>query len=166
MVFTNHYSASKIKKCLKKGRINEEHIDRAVDNILGVLIRQIPKLRPHSVAEVGSREHRELAKEVARKGMVLLENNGVLPLPGDARIMMAGPYANVANIGDAGSSCVYDKDVITPFEGMKQLFPHVSLEDGDVAIVHVGSNREMEGEYFANTGYNLKKKPACVRSAL
>lgn len=160
MAFTIHYSEAKIKKCLKKGSINEEHIDRAVDNILGVLLRQIPKLRPHSVTEVGSLEHRELAKEVARKGMVLLENNGVLPLAKDARILVTGPYANEANIGDFGSSRVFDKDVVTPFEGMKQLFPHVSLEDGDVAIVHVGSNREVEGEYFANTGYNLKEKPA------
>ncbi|MDR0910528.1 MAG: glycoside hydrolase family 3 C-terminal domain-containing protein [Spirochaetaceae bacterium] len=159
MVFTNHYSASKIKKCLKKGSLNMEHIDRAVDNILGVLIRQTPKLRSHSLEEVGSKKHRELAQEVARKGMVLLENNGILPLRRDAKVMVTGPYANAANIGDAGSSCVYDNDVTTPIAGMKQLFPNASLEEGDIAIVHVGSNREMEGEYFANTGYNLKKKP-------
>ena len=160
MMFTNHYSEAKVKKALKSGAINEAHIDRAVENILGVLIRQIPKIHAPSTDVVGCKAHRDLAQEVARKGMVLLENNGVLPLDKNARVLVTGPYASVANTGDAGSSKVFDTDVTTPIDGMKQLFPNASLEEGDVAVVHVGSNREMEGEYFANTGYGLKEKPA------
>ena len=160
MPFTSFYSESKIKKGLKSGGINMEHIDRAVDNILGVLIRQIPKLKPYTQDVVACKAHRDLAREVARKGMVLLENNGVLPLGKDAKVLVAGPYATQANIGDHGSSRIFDNEVITPFDGMKTLFPNASLEDGDIAVLHVGSNREVEGEYFANTGYDLTEKPA------
>lgn len=160
MMMTQHYSESKIMKCLKEGGINEEHVDRAVENILGALIRQVPKIKAPSTDVVGCKAHRNLALEAARKGMVLLENNGVLPLNKDEKVMVTGPYASMANTGDHGSSRVFDNEVVTPIDGMKKLFPNASLDAGDVAVVHVGSNREVEGEYFANTGYGLTEKPA------
>lgn len=80
MMFTMQYGAGKIKKLLKSGNINEEHIDRAVRNILGVLICQVPNIKPRSMDKVCCADHRALALEIAEKGMVLLENNGVLPL--------------------------------------------------------------------------------------
>ena len=71
------YSEGNIRKCLKKGLLNEEHIDRAVDNILRALLRMEPKIRKRPMSVVRSKEHRALALEAAEKGMVLLENNGV-----------------------------------------------------------------------------------------
>lgn len=159
MMFTMKYSKSKIKKALKKGKIEMRHIDQAVDNILGVLIRQIPKIKPRDLSQVGSVKHRQLALEIAEKGMVLLENNGVLPLSKDANILVTGPYADEINVGDYGSSRVYDKNIITPYAGLKDVFNNVSKTNGDVAIICVGSNRKKEGEYFANTNYALKEKP-------
>ena len=159
MMFTMQYSAGKIKKALKKGKVDERHIDRAVENILGVLIRQIPRIRPRPMSAVCSKEHRDLALEIAEKGMVLLENKGVLPLDKNARVLVTGPYADEANVGDAGSSKVWDKNIVTPYAGIRKLFPKAALSGGDVAVVCVGSNRKKEGEYFANTGYNLKEKP-------
>ncbi len=159
MMFTKHYSEKKIKKAIKNGDINEEHIDRAVNNILGVLIRLIPNIQPRSLDVVGCTAHRELAMEAAEKGMVLLENNGILPLGKNAKVLVGGSYATEANVGDKGSSQVFDNDVITPYDGMKQLFPNASLSEGDIAVLHVGSNRNEEGEYFANTGYALTEKP-------
>lgn len=159
MMFTSQYSQGKLKKLLKKGKIEERHIDRAVENILGVLIRQLPRIKPRSMAEVCSREHRALALEIAEKGMVLLENNGVLPLDKQTRLWVTGPYADEANVGDHGSSRVWDQNIVTPLAGLSKVFSHASGSEGDVAVVCVGSNRKKEGEYFANTGYSLKKKP-------
>ncbi len=159
MPMTNYYSRSKLKKALQKGQINQEHIDQAVDRVLSVLIRQLPKVKARSKAVVGSAEHRALAQEAAEKGMVLLKNNGVLPLAADAKVQVSGSYAEEANVGDKGSSKVFDTDVTTPVEGMRQVFANTSLTEGDVCILHVGSNRNEEGEYFANTGYNLTQKP-------
>ena len=159
MMFTMQYSAGKIKKALKKGQVDERHIDRAVKNILGVLIRQVPKIKQRSMSTVCSQEHRALALEIAEKGMVLLENNGLLPLDKSAKVMVTGPYADEANVGDHGSSRVYDKNVVTPYGGICKVFSNCSKESGDVAIVCVGSNRKKEGEYFANTNYALTEKP-------
>ena len=159
MMFTMHYSEGKIKKALKKGSVDERHIDRAVENILSVLIRQIPKIKSRDKSVIGSKEHRDLALEIAEKGMVLLENNGVLPLAKDTKVLVTGPYAEEANIGDHGSSRVFDEKVVTPLTGISKVFPNASKLAGDVAVVCVGSNYKKEGEYFANTGYNLKEKP-------
>lgn len=159
MMFTMQYGAGKIKKLLKSGNINEEHIDRAVRNILGVLIRQVPSIKPRSMDKVCCADHRALALEIAEKGMVLLENNGVLPLSKDAKVMVGGEYANEVNVGDHGSSRVWDKNIVTSYQGIQKVFKHASLTDGDVAVLCVGSNRKKEGEYFANTKYSLTEKP-------
>ena len=159
MMFTMHYNSFAIKGLLKKGKLTEEHINRAVRNILSVLIRQIPKLQPRDKSVVGSAKHRALALEMAEKGMVLLENNGVLPLDPSAKVLVTGPYANEANVGDAGSSRGWDKQLVTPFAGLQKVFANASLTDGDVAVVCVGSNRYKEGEYFASANEKLNVKP-------
>lgn len=159
MMFTMHYNGFSIKKLLKSGKLTQEHIDRAVRNILRVLIRQVPKITPRSMDVVASAEHRALAREIAEKGMVLLENNGVLPLDKGAKVLVTGPYADEINVGDQGSSRVWDKNIVTPFGGISKVFRNASLTDGDVAVVCVGSNRKKEGEFFASANEKMKKKP-------
>ena len=159
MLYPNFYTKRNIKKLLKGGKVHEGHIDRAVKNILGVLIRLLPKMQQRSMQVVGCPEHKALALEAAEKGMVLLKNDGLLPLAKDTAVMVTGPYADVENVGDHGSSRVYDPHVVTPFGGIKRVFSHTSLTDGEVAVVCVGSNSKKEGEYFLSTKYSLEQKP-------
>jgi beta-glucosidase len=159
MMFTTHYSKRKLKKLLKKGALHEGLIDRAVAHILSVLIRLIPRMKPRSREVVGCREHRALALEAAEKGMVLLKNQGVLPLKKDTPVMVTGPYADMANVGDYGSSRVFDDEVVTPYAGISRTFTQASLSEGVVAVVCVGSNNKKEGEYFINSKYSLNEKP-------
>ena len=182
MMFTMKFNEGNIKKCLNKGLLNIEHIDRAVQNILKALIRQQPNIRPRSKSVVGSAAHRALAREAAQKGMVLLENNGVLPLSKDTSLVVCGPYADVANTGDHGSSRVYDKNIVTPYQGLSKVFSKTTLagcsntanpkkdapkvandvafcSEGNVAIVCAGFDYKSEGEYFANMNYKLTEKP-------
>lgn len=159
MMVTLKYTKRKIKKLLKNGKVHQGHIDRAVKNILGVLIRLLPKMQPRSMQVVGCPEHKALALEAAEKGMVLLKNDGLLPLAKDTAVMVTGPYADVENVGDHGSSRVYDPHVVTPFGGIKRVFSQASLTDGEVAVVCVGSNSKKEGEYFLSTKYSLEQKP-------
>ncbi|MBR1569751.1 MAG: glycoside hydrolase family 3 C-terminal domain-containing protein, partial [Bacteroidales bacterium] len=159
MMFTMHYSAGKIKKGLKKGTIRQEDIDSAVSNILRASLLQFPKIQPRDKAVVGSRAHRDLALEIAQKGMVLLKNDGVLPLAPETKVQVTGPYADIANVGDHGSSRIWDREVITPLEGLGRFFP-VSASEGDVAVICVGSNAEKEGEFFASMKEDASVKPA------
>lgn len=182
MMFTMKYTEGNIKKCLNKGLLNEEHIDRSVENILRALIRQQPNIKERPMSVVGSGKIRALALEAAEKGMVLLENNGILPLSVDASLVVCGSYADVANTGDHGSSRVYDKNIVTPYQGLQKVFAKTVLAGcsntanpkkdaepvdnnvafgakGDVAVVCVGFGYKSEGEYFANMNYKLTEKP-------
>ena len=179
MMFTMKYSDSNIKKCLEKGLLNIEHIDRAAQNIMKALIRQEPNIKPRDMSVVASAANRAMAREVAEKGMVLLENNGVLPLNTDTSLVVCGNYADVVNTGDHGSSRVWDKHIVTPYKGLKEVFPHTTLAGatdgkkepilvensvafnapGEVAVVCAGFDYKTEGEYFANMNYKLTEKP-------
>jgi beta-glucosidase len=170
MLFTLKFRA--IKKMLADGRLNITHIDRAAKNILGVLIRLTPKIKPRNINVVASEKNRELAREAAEKGMVLLQNNGLLPLQEGIKIAVTGDYASSENTGDHGSSRVYSENIITPYRGLAELFdaalyngtvPDKALAAADnceTVVVCAGSNSNLEGEYFASAKYNLKTKPA------
>ena len=179
MMFTMKYSDANIKKCLEKGLLNIEHIDRAAQNIMKALIRQEPNIKPRNLSLVACEKNRAMAREAAEKGMVLLENNGVLPLSTDTSLVVCGNYADVVNTGDHGSSRVWDKHIVTPYKGLKEVFPHTTLAGatdgkkepvlvensvafnapGEVAIVCAGFDYKTEGEYFANMNYKLTEKP-------
>lgn len=182
MMFTMKYSESNIKKCLDKGLLNIEHVDRAAQNIMKALIRQEPNIQPRDLSVVGSAHSRAVALEAAEKGMVLLENNGLLPLSADTSLIVCGNYADWENTGDHGSSRVYDKNIITPYKGLTAVFSNTTLAGctapskgkkvpepvansvainarGDVAVVCAGFDFRTEGEYFANMNYKLTEKP-------
>ncbi len=71
-----------LRRAVKRGEVDEALIDEAVARVLRVKARFAPVVRPGGAA--GSavfREHTGLAREAARKGMVLLKNEGgALPL--------------------------------------------------------------------------------------
>jgi beta-glucosidase len=91
---------------VENGDVPMERIDDAVRRILTVKFQLGLFERPFAddalLAQVGSDEHRELAREAVRKSLVLLKNEGdVLPLAKDTPlIFVAGPGAD-----DIGTQC-------------------------------------------------------------
>ncbi len=82
--------------------------EKEIDNSLAILLRtkfklglfDPPSMNPYSklgTDVINSQQHRDLAKEVALKSVVLLKNNGALPLKNDLKkYFVTGP--NAANI--------------------------------------------------------------------
>ena len=67
------------------------------------------------------REHRELAREVARKSFVLLKNEEeILPLDKKVKTAFIGPYVNNRNLMGAWSFIGEAKDIATVEEIIKQ----------------------------------------------
>lgn len=95
-----------LPQAVKEGLITEEEIDAQ----LAILLRTRFKLglfdpkgsNPYddiSVDVINSDEHRSLAREVAQKGIVMLKNNGALPLKNDlSRYFVTGPNATSADV--------------------------------------------------------------------
>ncbi|XP_030548511.1 probable beta-D-xylosidase 6 [Rhodamnia argentea] len=98
------------ESAVEQGKVGEEDIDRALLNLFSVQFRlgifdgdprkgQFGKLGPKDVCKA---EHRTLALEAARQGIVLLKNeNNFLPLREDdvASLAIVGPHAsNISNM--------------------------------------------------------------------
>lgn len=98
---------------IKQGKAKEEDIDRALLNLFTVQLRlglfdgdpikgQFGSLGPQDVC---TSEHRNLALEAARQGIVLLKNDKkFLPLKKDVDLSLAviGPLANNASLLGGG----------------------------------------------------------------
>lgn len=172
MPYIFRYSLLKIK--LKKGEITENDIDIAVKRVLNALITTLPKHKKHPESVILSKEHTDLAREAASKGMVLLKNsNKVLPIPENKKIAVVGRYADKRNTGDHGSSNVFSPYAVTPYQGISDRYGKHNVcvyngcdceeaikraKDSEYIIICVGSDWLQEGEFLVNLG-NVKKKP-------
>lgn len=88
---------------VEAGEVPMARVDDAVRRILtvkvgmGLLERTGPVDRALA-DQVGSAEHRELAREAVAASLVVLANDGVLPLAADARVLVTG--SNADDIGN------------------------------------------------------------------
>ncbi len=119
---------------VESGEVKEEQLDAAVLRILTVKKRFGLFEDPFKQADeryLGCEEHLRLNKEIARESVVLLKNDGILPLTGQKRILVAGPSADDirCNYGDwtyfSHPLPDYDTQPVRPYvtllEGVKEL---------------------------------------------
>lgn len=89
-----------LPEAVAKGHVSREAVDVCVRRLLAERFR-LGDLDPDSLvgwtsipmSVVDCKAHRDLALEAAREQMVLLKNNGVLPLRKGKRVMVMGPNA-------------------------------------------------------------------------
>lgn len=97
-----------LRAAVGEGLVEEAFVDSAVARVLRLKFKmglfENPYVSPDEAARaVRSDGHRELARRAAGEGVVLLKNDGVLPLPKDVgRIAVIGPNADEAynQLGD------------------------------------------------------------------
>jgi beta-glucosidase len=169
-MFMEPFSARQFQELLlaevNAGRVSEERIDDAVRRILRAKFQlglfEEPFASMDNLHQVGSPEHRAIAREAVAKSQVLLKNSGdVLPLSKDANIYVAG--RNADNIGNqAGGWTIQwqgaSGDIIpgtTILEGIREVAPQATVtfsEDAsapmtgsDVGVVVVGETPYAEG---------------------
>lgn len=119
---------------VRSGRISEKRIDQAAGKILeakfsiGLFEDPIPPL-PSERGFPGNPEHQQTALEAARESIVLLKNDGILPLLKPyGRIFLCGPNADSqTQLGDWVVP-QEDDDVITVYEGLQAAFPQARID--------------------------------------
>ncbi len=120
---------------VREGRIPERRIDQAVRRILRVkfalgLFEQ-PFADEARSAEVRlCEEHRQTALEASRNSIVLLKNEGLLPLDKGKyrRVMVTGINADDENIMGDWSASQHPDDVETILEGLRLVAPEVEFD--------------------------------------
>ncbi len=165
-----------LRRLVDSGAVPTAAIDEAVVRIVRQQLRFAAAPAAAELAAPGCAAHRTLAREVAEKAIVLLQNGPaaagapVLPIDRTAlrRIAVIGRLAARANTGDHGSSKTRPSEVITPLAGIRALVGSaVSVDwvDGrdpavasaaahaaDIAIVVAGYTYRDEGEYVVLFG--------------
>ncbi|SMF26747.1 exo-1,4-beta-glucosidase [Alteromonadaceae bacterium Bs31] len=164
---------------VRSGEISEARIDQAVGRILRVKIRaglfdKKPSERAGALdtSVVGSKAHREVARQAVRESLVLLKNhNKILPLKPQQHILLTGNAANsipnqsggwsvtwqgTGNTNDSfpGATSIYSgiKNAAEASGGSVELSADGSYQQKpDVAIVVFGETPYAEGHGDLNT---------------
>jgi len=168
------YLGKDLIKAVRQGKVKMQTVDGAVRRVLrakfwaGLFGK---KSKPNEKL-VQCKQHVDLARKAATESIVLLKNkNGLLPL--DTRklksIAVIGHNADVARLGDYGSSHVSPTYTITPLAGILEKAGSIRInyahgctltggtrdmmkravsvaKESDVAILFIGIGGEMEGE--------------------
>lgn len=122
-------------KAVKDGKIEERYIDRAVSHVLRLKFRmglfENPYVSPERAKRVvNSEEHKQLARQVAREGTVLLKNKGLLPLDKKLkRVAVIGPNADMMYnyLGDYTAPQERSK-IITLLDGIRNKLPQAKVD--------------------------------------
>lgn len=126
--FTDHGTdASKIvarvQGALEQGLLTESDIDTAVRRQLAIRFRLgefDPKYDPHAgIKDFDTPAHRALAQEAAEQSVVLLKNDGLLPLAHDTRIAVVGLLADECKLDWYSGTLLHRS---TPLEGLYERF--------------------------------------------
>lgn len=163
---------------IEEGRLQESQLDEAVKRILtykfkiGIMDDPFRYIRPDKEQEYHfCQEHLKESRELAKKSIVLLKNNGVLPLnKQNGKIAVIGPFANSKDLLGPWQFSRYGDKTITLLEGLKDkalnmknlLYAEGCKVDGvidggfeeallqakqaDIVVLALGENSEMSGE--------------------
>jgi beta-glucosidase len=103
---------------VRGGRLDEAVLDASVRRILGIVLRaaETPK-----GASFDAEAHHALARRIATRGMVLLKNDGILPLQDVRRIAVIGRAAQEAHFQGGGSSHMNPTQVDVPLAELAKL---------------------------------------------
>ena len=113
---------SRLKTLVEDGRLPVDIIDKAVLRILkmkmelGLFERKRVDIE-HIRRVVNCDEHKALAREAARKSIVLLKNKGFLPFKAGMKLAVIGPNAFSAQLGDYALPKL---DATTPVEAIAE----------------------------------------------
>ncbi|GAB3149185.1 glycoside hydrolase family 3 N-terminal domain-containing protein [Microbacterium neimengense] len=128
--------AEPLAQRVREGAVPIADIDRAVLRVLtqkeelGLLDATFEEPAPASV-DLDTPRHRELARRLADESIVLLSNDGVLPLAEPARIALIGPNADAAS---ALMGCYsFVNHVLAHHPGVPMGFEIPSLREGLIA---------------------------------
>ena len=129
-VYWNEY----VCELVREGRIPESRIDESVRKILAIKFRlglfEQPYADPKTTMDVRlCQEHRDTALEAARQGIVLLKNDGILPLDQTKyrKVLVTGINADDHNILGDWTAAQKEENCVTILEGLKMIAPQTDF---------------------------------------
>ena len=120
---------------VRQGYLAEGDVDTALIRLFAARMKlgmfDPPEMVPYSKIdekELDSAEHRALARKMANESMVLLKNDGVLPLKTSGlKIAVVGPLADQVNVL-LGNYNGHPNKVVSVLDGLKAEFPGAEIK--------------------------------------
>ncbi len=103
---------------VRGGALDEAVLDEAARRILRIVLKAAETLKGK---EFDQAAHHSLARRIAGEGMVLLKNDGILPLKGVPRIAVIGRAAQEPHFQGGGSSHINPTQVDVPLVELEKL---------------------------------------------
>lgn len=177
----NFLNPEAVKKALAAKEISGAQIDEMIRRLIRIMFfAGLMDGKTQDKGSIDTPEHRQIALEAARGGIVLLQNQkNILPLDTIKirSIAVIGPNADAARIGGGGSAQVIPFYSVSPLEGIKKAAGEkvrIDFSPGVVALEDTEpiptknlttpdrKSNGLYGEYFANM--NFEGNPAFTRT--
>ena len=172
-----------VKEALADGRLTEQDVDLCAGRTVD-LINRMQEMKSLRKVETNWDDRRAIAKEGALEGIVLLKNNGVLPIKSGKKVGVAGNFMLEMYTGGGSARVKVRQDISTLENALKEVdtsldiisaknilsptwhghwyFPWTpqeslltTFEGIDYAIVQVGTSHEVESEGFDRDNIRL-----------
>lgn len=199
------HSPAAVVAAVRSGELAEAVLDEAVRRVLRLVGRATQGLAGSAAPDAPARpdagarsrrvaEHRPLARRAAAESLVLLENDGILPLAGGARVAVIGRFADRPRFQGDGSSRVNAEHTTSLLEAFADSGVEVAYAPGfgrgdeqlgdaageterlraeavatargvDVVVVMIGLTEAEESEGFDRTHLDLPRDQIdCLRA--
>lgn len=186
-----------LAKLVESGRIPESLIDESVRRVLAAKAQlglfdkpfSDPELQKHALLAA---EHRALARDVARRSIVMLKNEkSLLPLSKAVkRLALIGPLADARRDALGTWACYGEsKDVLTVSDGLQKALPNAEIlhargsdvlaaipfgvdqavtaaNAADVVVLVLGESEDMSGEAHSRASVELPEPQLALASAV
>lgn len=175
-------NTEKLIAAVKSGEMRESDLDTAVERILDFVFKYTENRRPDTKFDY-ERDHQK-ARQMAAESMVLLKNDGILPLKKESKTAFIGKFANEPRFQGGGSSHVscykvsgsveaaqgygvtyaqgYDTKSQEPDEALIAQAVKTAAE-AENAVVFIGITDAMESEGFDRKDMKI---PVCQQRLL
>ena len=136
-------------EAVKSGRLSEEVLDRNVARILRVM-EKTPRVKGYAYKnDPDLASHALVSREAAAEGMVLLHNNGALPLAAGKKVALFGNYAYDTQPGGSGSGYVNRAYKVTLDQGFEAAGYTLDAAVAQAYRQHIATEKaKMPAEYF------------------
>ncbi|MCQ2291285.1 MAG: glycoside hydrolase family 3 C-terminal domain-containing protein, partial [Muribaculaceae bacterium] len=121
--YDDYYLGSAYLEKCRKGEIPDSIINDKARRMIRLLLRT--EMAPNrGFGSMNSPEHVAAARQIAQEGVVLLKNNGILPLDASKmkRILVVGENATRSLCEGGGSSELKARDEVSPLRGIQERF--------------------------------------------
>jgi beta-glucosidase len=159
-----------LPKLVKEGKVSEEKVNKMLRRVLelkekaGLFENQYGKADEELENKLClCPEHRNIARDAAEKAIVLLKNNGILPLSESDRVCVTGHMADEKDVMGDWRCHGKKEDCVSFVEGITNLLGHgVSETDGDIAVACIGEKSEMCGESASKVDINVSREDVAL----